>query len=440
MKIKVHPDKRYLMYENGEPFFYLGDTAWDMINLLSKEEIDRYFYIRAKQGFTVIQMLTMGDWYFPIGNAYGAYAIEKDENGKYRPDRPILEGKYSWWDHLDFAVECAQKHNLVIALLPMWQSMYSDPKDTIFSTPEICFNYGKFLAERYKKYDNIIWMLGGDCSVEEFKKPIIKAVYDGIKSVDDDKLVTFHPGGLSASNEALEGCIDVDFNTCQSGHSQKSNDSYKWMYNLRAEEKPYLDSEPHYEDHVANWEDNMKTWDGDEVRESAYSSLLEGAAGNTYGNPYIAFFFRNPMKDDCAPFYFGNNASRCDYFDALFHDGGVQAHIYKDLRLSRPYFELRPCPELVLNSEDDLCHGHIAAARGDKYAFIYAPLGQPIKADFSVIGGHTIMTSWFNPRTGEVTPLSVFAPVKSLIIPPSSGKGNDWVLICDVYGPNARTK
>ena len=83
MKIKVHPDKRYLMYENGEPFFYLGDTAWDMINLLSKEEIDRYFYIRAKQGFTVIQMLTMGDWYFPIGNAYGAYAIEKDENGKY---------------------------------------------------------------------------------------------------------------------------------------------------------------------------------------------------------------------------------------------------------------------------------------------------------------------------------------------------------------------
>ena len=29
-KLIVSPNKRFLVYEDGTPFFYLGDTAWEL--------------------------------------------------------------------------------------------------------------------------------------------------------------------------------------------------------------------------------------------------------------------------------------------------------------------------------------------------------------------------------------------------------------------------
>jgi hypothetical protein len=31
MKLKVSPNKRYLVNQDGKPFFYLGDTAWTLL-------------------------------------------------------------------------------------------------------------------------------------------------------------------------------------------------------------------------------------------------------------------------------------------------------------------------------------------------------------------------------------------------------------------------
>jgi hypothetical protein len=31
-KLKVHHEKQYLMWEDGTPFFYLGDTAWELFH------------------------------------------------------------------------------------------------------------------------------------------------------------------------------------------------------------------------------------------------------------------------------------------------------------------------------------------------------------------------------------------------------------------------
>ena len=32
-KLKVHHEKHYFMWEDGTPFFYLGDTAWELFSL-----------------------------------------------------------------------------------------------------------------------------------------------------------------------------------------------------------------------------------------------------------------------------------------------------------------------------------------------------------------------------------------------------------------------
>src|SRR3989304_7234020 len=54
-KLRVSENHRYLEYEDGTPFFYLGDTAWELFHRLNREEALRYLTNRAEKGFTVIQ-------------------------------------------------------------------------------------------------------------------------------------------------------------------------------------------------------------------------------------------------------------------------------------------------------------------------------------------------------------------------------------------------
>ena len=54
-RLKVSENKRFIVHEDGTPFFYLGDTAWELFHRLNREEAEKYLEIRRKQGFTVIQ-------------------------------------------------------------------------------------------------------------------------------------------------------------------------------------------------------------------------------------------------------------------------------------------------------------------------------------------------------------------------------------------------
>ena len=60
-KLKVSENKRFLIQENGKPFFYLGDTAWELFHRLNREEADKYLEDRAKKGFTVIQAVALAE-------------------------------------------------------------------------------------------------------------------------------------------------------------------------------------------------------------------------------------------------------------------------------------------------------------------------------------------------------------------------------------------
>jgi hypothetical protein len=37
-KLQVHPSGKYLEYKDGQPFLWLGDTAWELFHKLNREE------------------------------------------------------------------------------------------------------------------------------------------------------------------------------------------------------------------------------------------------------------------------------------------------------------------------------------------------------------------------------------------------------------------
>lgn len=416
---------RYLTWEDGSPFFYLGDTAWELFHALNREETERYFKERSRQGFTAVQAVALAELEgLTKPNAYGRLPLLTTE-GMPDPVRPDRSGEYSYWDHVDFAVETAAKYDMFLVMLPTWGDKFHQcwGKGPEIFTEENAYSYGAWIANRYKDCRNLIWMLGGDRKLEASHRRIMDAMAAGIRSVDTGHLITFHPPGAQDSTDFLADAAYMDFHTAQTSHSiDRCYEIHKVMQKMAAaSEKPYLDSEPRYEDHPACFDTEIGYfWDAADVRQNAYWSVLAGACGHTYGNHSIWSMTREPSG------YFPYT-----WEQALTHPGAEQMKYVKELRLKRDYASLRPAPDLL--PENYAGMGRMAAAKGDGYAYVYTPLGAPFTVDLSAFAGAKCVKGlWFNPRTGEETLFGILKPGEAtLVVPPSSGKGEDWVLVLE---------
>ncbi|MDD2503494.1 MAG: putative collagen-binding domain-containing protein [Clostridia bacterium] len=102
----------------------------------------------------------------------------------------------------------------------------------------------------------------------------------------------------------------------------------------------------------------------------------------------------------------------------------------RQLMESRPFFERIPDQSLLVDNYEG--YNHQQAARGEDYAFIYAPHGIFVKVRLGVLEGKSVKVSWFNPRTGETSPVGIFKNTgEQTFIPPGHGREQDYVLILD---------
>ena len=60
--LKVTTNGHFLQYEDGTPFFWLGDTAWELFHRLKLEEINTYLDNRQSKGFNVIQAVVLAEF------------------------------------------------------------------------------------------------------------------------------------------------------------------------------------------------------------------------------------------------------------------------------------------------------------------------------------------------------------------------------------------
>ena len=203
--LKIHPDRRHLTDERGRTVYLIGDTAWELFHCMSREEILRYLDCRAEQRFNFIQCVVLAEREgLSAPNAYGRLPLKTNENGIPDPALPDLDGGYSYFDHVEFAVSAAEARGLYMGVLPTWGDKFNamwGGGPEIF-TPENAFGYGRWLAARLKHHDNIVWILGGDRPLSEEKHyAVVDALAAGLKAGDGGRfLITYHPmGGQSSS-------------------------------------------------------------------------------------------------------------------------------------------------------------------------------------------------------------------------------------------------
>jgi len=70
--LEISENRRFIITESGEHFFWLGNTAWGLFHRLNREEAERYLTKRSEQGFTMIQAVVLAELDGPnTPNAYG---------------------------------------------------------------------------------------------------------------------------------------------------------------------------------------------------------------------------------------------------------------------------------------------------------------------------------------------------------------------------------
>ena len=420
MRLKVSKNRRFLAREDGSPFFYLGDTAWELFHRLNREEADLYLRDRAAKGFTVIQAVVLAELDgLHTPNPYGQTPLLGDD-----PTKP----NDAYFRHVDYVVDRAASLGLMIAMLPTWGDKWNKKWGVgpeIF-TPENARIYGAWLAKRYAEKP-VLWVLGGDRAPEtEGHRAIIRAMAEGIRaSVGATQLISYHTWGGSSSADYFHDEPWLDFNTCQTGHKrdQENGRSVGKDYG-RTPVKPCMDAEPGYENIPHDFKETNARLQAHHCRKFLYGALFAGAHGHTYGCNDIWQMWspgRSPMLHANLP-----------WNKALELPGAGLMRFAKDLLLARPFFTRIPDPSLIVSDT----HGggsHIAATRDSEgsYALVYSASGLPFTLDLGKLGGR-LRAAWFDPRTGASTPAgTVQAAGEKEFRPPSQGETQGWVLTLD---------
>ncbi|MBM3839504.1 MAG: DUF4038 domain-containing protein [Verrucomicrobia bacterium] len=421
-QLKVSPNKRYLVKEDGSPFFYLGDTAWELFHRLKREEADFYLSNRVAKGFNVIQAVVLAEFDgLTVPNAYGHLPLQNND-----PAKPVE----AYFKEVDYVVDKAERLGLYIGMLPTWGDKWNKKWGVgpeIF-TPANAEAYGRFLGRRYRDKP-VIWILGGDRNPEnDLHLAIIRAMAKGLKKGDGGKhLITFHPQGGGNSSKWFHSDDWLDFNMFQSGHAAANIANYSLTstnYNLTPI-KPTLDGEPRYEDHPINWKPANGWFDDWDVRQAAYWSLLAGACGHTYGNHDIWQFWQSDRKPI--------SSARTEWRKAIDHPGAFQVGLARKLFESRAYQKLVPDQSLLTSEAGEGAEHIRAAGASDRsFGFVYSPMGKPFTVNVGKFTGSRIKAQWFNPRDGAWKSDGEFPTLGARqFTPPSTGRGNDWVLVLD---------
>jgi hypothetical protein len=344
-------------------------------------------------------------------------------------DNDPLKPNEKYFANVDWVIKKAEEKGLFIGLLPTW----GDKVDKQWGVGPVIFTkenaglYGKWIGNRYKNYPNIIWINGGDREGGGANFEIWNALANGIKSVDQNHLMTFHPMGGNSSSKWFQQQNWLDFNMMQTGHGERSYAAYKKLLlpdYLLLPAKPTFDGEPRYEDHPHDWKPEILGWfDDADVRQAAFWNLFSGGFGHTYGCHAIW----QMLTPERTPVGF----ARHTWYDDLDLPGaGDMIHV-RCLMESRPMTERIPFQELVANDyipETD----YMVATKGRNYAFVYIPTGWSAKLDLKKLDWKNSVVWWYNPRTGEAKKLGEI-PNDGIreFKPETGGRGNDWLLVID---------
>lgn len=397
--LRAGPDHRRLIDGNGVPFLVQGDAAWSLISALTKEEAEKYLETRRHQGFnSIIVNLIEHKFNGPV-NRYG--------DGPFRTPGDFSTPNEKYFEHADWVIRRAGEKGFQIFLAPIYLGYPGTDegwfKELLANGPHKAREWGRYVGRRYRDFDNIVWIIGGDHNPDSARQDL-DAVVQGMKETDSRHLFTAHCQPENSALDQYEGAGWLDLNTTY---------TYGIVHEMllrdygRRPPMPFVLIESTYEgEHNAS---------SVQVRRQAYWAILCGAAGQFIGNRPVWLF--DP-----------------EWQAALESTGAGDMERLYSFFSARPWYRLIPDEkhQVVIDGLGEF-HGldYLAAARADDGTTViaYLPSARAFTVDMTKVSGKIASAWWFNPRTGESS-LAGQLPTegKKQFTPPAEG---DWVFVIE---------
>ena len=429
-RLQVSDNGRFLQFENGKPFFWMGETGWLLPERLDRENADFYLDGVRDAGFNVVQVQTVDN--VPAKNAYGALSMPQGFDFSCIDAEDAQNG---YWQHFDYIIKKAEQNGIYIGMVCIWGGLVKNG----LMNAEQAEAYGRFLAERYKDAPNIIWIMGGDIR-GDVETEVWETLARTIRKYDPNHLMSFHPFGRTSSIYWFHNADWLDFNMFQSGHrrydqtrgdgdatAQAAVAEDNWRYveaGLAMEpQKPILDAEPSYEEIPQGLHDPEEPWwKAPDVRRYAYWSVFAGAFGHTYGHNSIMQMHPGGEKA-------GAYGARKTWREAMQDPGFNQMKYLKALILTFPFFERVP-DQSIIAGENGFRYDRAAATRGEDYLLVYTYTNQPMQIDLTKISGERKRVWWYDVTDGRLEYAGEYADgVHEFKYDGPEGPANDRVLI-----------
>lgn len=270
--------------------------------------------------------------------------------------------------------------------------------------------------------------MGGDAD-GSVRPEVWNALANGIKSVDKNHLMTFHPSEGRSSRDWWADAAWLDFDMFHSGnksYEQAVGAEDNWHFVKDAWDsgsmRPILDGGPCFEDAPRGLNDaRQPRWQDYDVRRAAYWSVFSGATGYVYaGNSILQF---HPGGSAA-----GAYGAYKSWKDALKNPGMTQMIHLKNLMLSFPWFERVPDQSVIIGNGEH--YDRAVATRGDDYMLIYTFTNKPVQINLTKISGPVKKAFWYDPSSGRLEAAGTLnGPVATMQYNGPVRQGNDHVLI-----------
>src|SRR5215472_2135518 len=205
--VRIGPNHRHLVDQSGNPFLVQGDAPWSLISGLTREEAEGYLETRRRQGFnSIIVNLIEHKFRGPV-NRYGEGPFSAPGDFSTPNDR--------YFDHADWVIRKAAEKGIQVFLAPIYLGYIGTDEgwieEAIANGPEKCRAWGRYVGKRYRDFDNLVWIIGGDRNPESAREDV-DAVALGIKEFDTRHLFTAHchPENSALDQYKNDGWLNVN--------------------------------------------------------------------------------------------------------------------------------------------------------------------------------------------------------------------------------------
>ncbi|HOK45312.1 MAG TPA: DUF4038 domain-containing protein [Bryobacteraceae bacterium] len=370
---------RHFEYADGTPFLWIGDTWWNWHKKgIEFASFKKLADDRAAKGFSVGQLYFSGnsnllDVKREMPNLEQIRKVE--EFISYANSKGITVWIHAWWSRKGLNVTAG---------------------------PEKVRRWWRYVIHRLMAH-NVIWVLAGEYNMNNYGGLGLQFWKDlGAMIRREDpygRIIGAHPtppaweGGAEApqwsTGEVLHNEPWLDYNQSQTGHGKWRNEMVPVVVAAdykRTPPKPIVVTEPWYEFVEGNPP-------AEDVRFAAWSAMLSGAAGHTYGGGHVwwAHVPESPSRQGSWPLEAGFERDTLDYPGAV-----AMAFMARFFR-SMEWWKLEPRPDLVSDYAARFC----AAEAGRNYV-VYARWGGALKVDLRPSSEtDTFRYTWFDLTTGS---------------------------------------